>query len=141
VGREKGIVLALAIALLVALAAGCGGSSDAAPLKKPQFVKQADEVCATAQEERADQREELTESEDSAEDVMQTLLEPVENMTSDLADLGPPVGQEKEVEAIIAAYEQGVSKLEAEPEAADAPTAFDMANKLAEDYGLNDCVI
>jgi hypothetical protein len=142
VGREKGILFALVTALLAALVVGCGGSSsDAAPLKKSQFVKQADEVCASAQKERADQRGELTESEDAGGELMQTLLEPVETMTDDLAELGPPVGQEKEVEAIIAAYQQGISKLEAEPNAPDASTAFDKANEMAEGYGLSDCVI
>jgi septal ring factor EnvC (AmiA/AmiB activator) len=141
VGRGRGVFLALAAALLAALIVGCGGSSEAAPLKKSQFVKQADEVCASTQKERAEQSDELAESEDSEEDLMRALLEPVENMTDELADLGPPAGQEKEVEAIIAAYEKGISKLEADPGASDVPLAFDQANQLAADYGLTDCVI
>lgn len=133
--------MALAAAALTLLALGCGGSSDAAPLKKSQFVKQADEVCASAQAERGEQKDELTESEDSEEEVMQTLLDPVENMVDGLSDLGPPKGQEKEVEAIIAAYEEGIASLEAEPTGPDAVSAFDKASKLAEGYGLSDCTI
>src|ERR1044071_6678232 len=130
--------MGLAAAALTLLALGCGGSSDAAPLKRPQFVKQASEVCAGAQAERTEQKDELTESEDSEEEVMQTLLEPVENMADGLSALGPPEGEEKEVEAMIAAYEEGIASLEAEPTGPDAVSAFDKANGLAEGFGLSD---
>lgn len=143
VGRETRLLHAalLALALLALVVAGCGGSSDAAPLKKSQFVKEADQICATAQQERAGQKEELTESEDSGEEIMQLLLEPVQKMTDELGDLGPPEGQEKEVEAIIAAYEEGIAQLEAEPGGPEAVSAFDKANGLAEGYGLSGCTI
>jgi hypothetical protein len=136
-----------AATLLAALASGCGGSSEAAPLKKPQFVKEANAICATAQGERKAQVEALAEqSENSdgsedAKEVMQTLLEPVGKMSDELGDLGPPKGEEKEVKAIIAAYEEGASKLEADPGGPDSVSAFDKANELAEAYGLTDCTI
>ncbi len=143
----KRFVLAAAVALLlVALAAGCGGSSDAAPLKKSQFVAQADGICASAKAEQEELGKEFAEQgeADGSEDpesVMQEILDPVAKMTDDLADLGPPVGQEKEVEAIIAAYEDGIAKLEAELAGEGTVSAFDKANELAEGYGLEDCTI
>jgi hypothetical protein len=143
----KRFVLAGVVAgLLAVLAIGCGGSSDAAPLKKPQFVAQAEEICATAQTEQDELGKEFAQQgeSDGSEDteaVMQEILEPVETMTEDLADLGPPKGQEKEVEAIIAAYEAGIAKLEAEPAGEGTVSAFDKANKLAEAYGLYGCTI
>jgi hypothetical protein len=130
----------LAAGLLVALAVGCGGSSEAAPLKKAQFIKQGDAICATAQAEREGQREELLEQ-SSESDAMQILLEPIENMTGELGDLGVPVGQEKQVEAIISAYEEGAAKLEADPGGPNSAAAFDKANELAADYGLTGCSI
>lgn len=143
----KRFVFAGAVAgLLAVLALGCGGSSDAAPLKKPQFVAQAEEICATAQTEQDELGKEFSKqgASDGSEDqeaVMQEILEPVEKMSEGLADLGPPKGQEKEVEAIIAAYEDGIAKLEAEPAGEGTASVFDKANKLAEGYGLHGCTI
>lgn len=135
------------LVLLAALAAGCGGSSDAAPLKKSQFVAQADAICVTAQEEREAQGKEMADqgadadSSEDPEEVMQEILEPVEKMTDELSDLGPPKGEEKQVEAIVAAYEEGSEALEADPGGPDSVSAFDKANKLATEYGLSDCTI
>jgi hypothetical protein len=130
----------LTVALLAALALGCGGSSEAAPLKKAQFIKQGDAICATAQAEREDQRKEMA-GQSSESDVMQVLLQPIENMTKELDDLGVPVGQEKRVEAIVVAYEDGIAKLEADPGGPDSVAAFRTASKLAADYGLTGCSI
>lgn len=144
IGRRRVVPALLSAGLIVALAllaAGCGGSSEAAPLKLPQFVKQGNEICVSAQKERTEQKDELSESEDSEEEVMQTLLEPIVGMVDDLSDLGPPEGQEKKVEAVIAAFEAGIAKLEAEPAGPDTVSAFDKANKLAENYGLTECTI
>jgi hypothetical protein len=141
--RQIGIAAAVA-GLLATLALGCGGSSEAAPLKKPQFVKQANAVCVTTQAEREAQGKEIAKQGSSSEDpeaVMQQLLEPVEKMTQELGNLGPPKGDEKQVEAIIEAYEAAASKLEADPGGADSSSAFDQANKLAAAYGLTDCTI
>ena len=143
---QRALLALAAVALLAALATGCGDSSEAAPLKKSQFVKQADAICATAQGEREAQAKELAEqgeSDDSedAEEAIQKILEPVDKMTDELGDLGPPKGEEKEVEAIVAAYEEGASKLEADPAGPDSVSAFDKANQLAEDYGLTGCTI
>lgn len=135
------LLVAGLVAALALLGTGCGGSSEAAPLKKSQFVKEADEICTNAQKERAEQSDELRESDDSEEEVMQKLLEPVEGMVSEISDLGPPKGEEKEVEAIIAAYEAGIEQLESEPAGQNTVSAFDKANKLAEGYGLTDCTI
>jgi hypothetical protein len=127
--------------LLSSLAFGCGGSSQPEALTKPEFLKQANAICAEAQEERAAQSKGLSESDSSAEAGMQQLLEPVEKMTGELGDLGPPAGDQKEVEAIVAAYEDGTAALEAEPAGAEAASAYAQANKLAAMYGLTDCSI
>ena len=138
---------ALLAALLAALVAGCGGSSDAAPLKKPQFVKQANAICVEAQQERAAVSKELSKQgggsggSAEAEEVMTELLEPIEGMTERLSELAPPKGQEREVEAIVAAYEKGTSQLQGGPEGKTAVTAFDEADQLALAYGLTECTI
>lgn len=145
--NSAAFLAAFVVALLTAAAIGCGGSSEAAPLKKAEFVNQANAICVTAQAEREGQRQELAESADEsggpgeAEAVMALLLEPIDQMTEELGDLGPPKGQEKEVAAIVAAYEEGASKLEADPSGVDSSAAFDKANELAQEYGLKACTI
>lgn len=133
----------LAVVLLSSLAIGCGGSSDAAPLKKTQFVKQGNAICATMQAERDSQTKEAQKQLSGADETeaMSFALEPVETMTDELGELGAPTGQEEEVEAIIAAFEDGVSQLEAEPTGPKSATAFEQADKQAAAYGLTECTI
>ncbi|HUB99347.1 MAG TPA: hypothetical protein VMS11_05945 [Solirubrobacterales bacterium] len=142
--REKGWVCSGAIALVVAclVFAGCGGSGSD-PLTKAEFLKQGNAICATMQNERASQAKdaeaELADADE--EETMSFALEPVETMTDELGDLGPPEGQEKEVEAIIAAFEDGTSQLEAEPTGPKSISAFAQADKKATAYGLTECTI
>lgn len=145
--RARGLLALTAMALVVVAAVGCGGSSEAAPLKRSAFIKQGNAICAETQAERADQEEELKdesgESGDSeeAEAVMGVLLGPVDKMTDELGNLGAPAGQEKEVEAIIAAFEKAASNLEEQPTGPKAVSAFDEANQMAVAYGLSECAI
>jgi hypothetical protein len=137
---------ALATVVLASIGIGCGGSGEAEPLTKPAFMAQASAVCAKAQTAREGQRQELAElgGDSGAEDpaaVMDLLLKPVEEMSDELGDLGPPKGEEAEVGAIVSAYEEGAAELEADPVAGNAVTAFDRANRLAAAYGLTECAI
>jgi len=135
--------------LLIALAGiGCGDSADAGPLTKSQFLLQADSICRTAEEEREEALKEAAEQEDTGSGseaeyfVSEVALPPIESMNEDLGDLVPPRGDEKEVEAIIAAFEQGIGRIEADPtDLTIAVSAFTKANQLSEAYGLKDCTI
>jgi hypothetical protein len=73
--------------------------------------------------------------------VVEHLVAPVGTMAEELGGLGPPKGDEKQVAAIVKAFEAGVAKLEADPLASNAPSAFAKADELAAAYGLTDCVI
>jgi hypothetical protein len=131
---------ALAIALI---AAGCGGSGESAPLKKPQFVTQANSICRNAEAERDTAlREAASSNPEVAALATETALPPIQKMTEELGELGPPVGHEKEVGAIIGAFEKGIKSVEANPsDVASDVSAFTRANELAEEYGLTDCQI
>ena len=136
------------IATAALVVAGCGSSdSHSAPLTKSAFVEQANGICKHATEERKQGTEEAVakaseagESEE-AQVFTETLLAPVETMTEELGDLGPPRHLEDQVEAIIAAFEGGTEELEADPGFAKAPSAFSEANELAARYGLTECTI
>jgi hypothetical protein len=135
----------LTIAVIVA---GCGsGDSQSAPLTKSAFVEQANGICKNATEERQQGTKEAVakaaeaDESDEAQVFTETLLAPVETMTEELGDLGPPKQQEKQVEAIIAAFEGGAEELEADPGFTKGSTAFSEANELAARYGLTECTI
>jgi hypothetical protein len=129
------------VSVIGLVAEGCGGSGKADPLKRPQFVRQADAICRNAEKERGKARKEAGDQ--SATDfITGAALPPIQTMTEELDELGPPPGEGKEVRAIISAFEGGIKKVEADPtDISAAVSAFDPANKLAEEYGLFECII
>jgi hypothetical protein len=142
--RGKAAYVGTIMALMVALAAaGCGGSGTPDPLKKSEFIAQADAICRTANSERTKAMREAASSESEATElVTETALPPIQKMTEELSGLGPPVGDQKEVQAIISAFEQGIKKIEADPTNLHSVVhAFDKADELSEAYGLVDCTI
>jgi hypothetical protein len=141
--RESRWLAVLGAVFALAAANGCGGgSSDSEPLKRPEFVEKANAICLEADEDRKQGTEDLVDGEDARQSqITEALVAPVEAMSDELSELGPPPGDAKEVEAIVSAFEAGVAKLEADPTARGAATAFDRANELAKDYGLTDCTV
>lgn len=125
---------------------GCGSSSEADTVTKSEFVKQANRICGSAQSERLEtlaavkgdpkpQREE--------ELVTNVILPQIQQMVEELGELRPSKGDEREVQAIVSAFEGGVQQVEASAGAdltKDA-AAFNNANELAKDYGLTACRI
>lgn len=125
---------------------GCGGSGDSEPLNKPAFVEEASAICVEADEERQQGTDDLVDGDEvdpseEAEVVSDALVAPVQTMAEELGDLGPPKGDEKQVEAIVAAFEAGAAKAEADPVGSEAELPFAKANELALEYGLSDCTI
>jgi len=125
---------------------GCGGSGDSGPLKKSAFVEEANAICVEAEEERKQGTDDLVDGDEvdpseEAEVVSEALVSPVQTMAEELGDLGPPKGDEKQVEAIVAAFEAGIAKAEADPVGSESGLPFAKANELALEYGLTDCTI
>jgi hypothetical protein len=144
-GRSRGVFALATIFLVVSIVvAGCGG--DSKPLTEAEFVKQGNEICEAATKERSEVTKELSKQGGSGgakegEEATEELLDPVRKMTEELADLSPPEGQEKKVEAIVAAFEAGISKVEAEPAGSKTAFAFSKANQLAAESGLTSCSV
>ena len=142
--RVTGAVLGALVAAM--LIYGCGGG-DPEPLPKTAFLKQGNEICARAEKTRAEDSKALAENEGGSGDeelesfVSDAVAPSVGDMTSELGDLGAPKGEEKQVEKIIAEYEAGLEKLEAEPKLMLEGDPFAAANKMAGEYGLTECVI
>lgn len=137
----------LAIALIVA---GCG-SSEPDPLTKAEFVKQGNSICLQSGEEREAALKEAAKegaqgSEESSEAelekyVTEVALPPIQKMTEELDGLGAPKKDEKQVAAIVAEFESAIQKLEANPQGTMIVDAFTGADKMAEAYGLTNCLI
>lgn len=136
---------AAAVAALIAMSAiaGCGGSDEPESLKKPQFVEQANSICENSESDRNEAMQDAADGEaGGAESATEAALPSIQEMIEELSDLGPPAGDEQEVQAIIAAFEDGAKKLEAGPaELASTVGAFERADQLAEEYGLTACAI
>lgn len=150
---------AAALAAVAALAAGCGGGEDeggfspvvAEPIAKVEFLRQADQICLASE----------SRIEAAADDLLTGPGEPdpaeVERIALDLVvpalqsevvairALGAPEGDEQEVEAILAATEEGIAAIEADPrgltEAGSVPAPLARAERLARAYGSQQCGI
>jgi hypothetical protein len=145
-----------ALAVLVALAtviAGCGGGDDSATsgsLTKAEFIKKADAICEKGNDsintevdefakEKGTTPEKMTK-EQQEEFVEQVVAEDIRSQAEEIGDLGAPSGDEKQIEAMVEAVEDGAGEIEEEPK-----VLFGKSNplaegtKLAKEYGLKVC--
>lgn len=147
----KQLITLCAVVLAAALVvAGCGSDSDTAPISKAEFIKQADAACQESQkaiqedfsdylEEHQDQKK-ATEQ-DYAELVATVFVPNAEAEVEAIRDLGVPSGDEKKVEALIAAREESIETATNDPQAVinDGEKVFAPSRKLAAEYGLEVC--
>lgn len=136
------ITLSLAAVLAVALA-GCGGSGK--PMTKQAFIQQGNEICVNGTKEReaavAEAAKEGGEELGPEEVLTEAALPATEDMVGELDGLRVPEGDEKQVEAIISGFEEGIEAVEADPKKGLGSAAFKKANEAATAYGLSDCGI
>jgi len=135
----------LAVALAAgALAAGCGDDTD----PKEEYIAKGDEICArgtfkigrTAQDRFGSPAPPPEQAPQFARQKIVPILE--QRVVTKLRELEPPEGDEEQVEAIYDELEQAVDRLRANPELITEPNtggAFDQANRLAQDYGFEQC--
>ena len=150
----KAAAIAFAVA---AFFAGCGDDSDeggfspvvSEPLSKVEFLRQADEICVSTE----------SQIEAAADDLLAGKEEPppseVERIAIDIVvpaleaevaaieALGAPEGDEPEVKAILAATEQGIAEIEADPRGLvdGPPKSLRDAATLSREYGAQQCGI
>ncbi len=146
---KKGAFLALAALAVLLAFAGCGGGDDeTTALTKAEFAKQANAACKEHRKEREELFQEVSSSIDASEVtradqemlIDKVLLEPYEKTIESLKSLGAPEGDEEQVEAIIAAMEKTVKKVEENPLLAlRSSSQFAEPNSLSGKYGLTEC--
>jgi hypothetical protein len=139
------VVLGLAL-----IGAGCGG--DDAP-SKSDYLADANEICKSSEEELDKAGDEYFQGldipqggEPSQEQITQFVEEEavpaLESLIADLRDLTPPEGDEDTVEAIYDAADEGIAEVREDPSAFtgdEQPASFQEADRLARDYGLDQC--
>jgi hypothetical protein len=156
-------VVAVTVMLLVS---GCGGSDESArttnvsvpnrPLTKEEFVKRADEICQTADEDVYDEaviyreRHEKKERDELGpipfeEKIIRAIVFPsIRKQIRELEALGIPEGEEKTVKALLAAAALGMKKAEMDPYEIEGENPskypFDRYSELSREYGLGECV-
>jgi hypothetical protein len=131
--------------------AGDGAANDAPALTKAEFIKQGDEICANASTVFAEGIEDFMSDHDldpseppSDEDeealVAEVIVPAYKQQAEELGELGPPKGEEQQVEEIVSGYEDVVAEGEADPSSLtgeDDPFA-DVKAKASE-FGLKFC--
>jgi hypothetical protein len=145
-------MLMCAFATMVA-AAGCGGDSGngttTASIDKAEFVKRANAICTEGQEKLQTGFEALTHEQSASSSVAakeeewvnRVVAPSISQEVGELRALGTPRHDGGRVEALLAAVEDGLQKLKADPKSVLATSAkkFAVAIGRAEAYGLDAC--
>lgn len=164
---SKRVLASLLGALAVALiAAGCGGGGDdsssssssgggdstesSSSLTKAEFIKQGDEICKEGDAAIEGEATEFAEENDintekpteaQQEEVIEQVVGPaIKRQSEEIADLGPPEGEEEAVEDIVAAVGRGAEEIEEDPKAVlKGGNPLQEAAKLAKAFGFKQC--
>lgn len=145
----------LAAGMVFALAAfaGCGGGEDDGggeeALTKVEFIAQGDAICEKAENQAETEAEAFAEEngfdlekatdEELEEAIAEVLVPALERQSEEIDALGPPEGDEEEVEAIVVALEDGTAAVEDDPSSVLEGSPLKEASQLAKDYGFKTC--
>jgi hypothetical protein len=153
--RFASALTGLALVTSVALA-GCGGGGSgddtypagvSRPLAKVEFLAEADRIChsTNARIEAAADDLATGPSEPSPAEVRRVVIgiaiPALEAEVRAIRAIGVPKGDDREVAAIIAATEEGIEQIRADPEGVldGPPPALRRAGRLALAYGSAEC--
>lgn len=122
-----------------------------AAIAKPEFLKQANAICADTNQELIKTSEEFTKEKNLPENSRPTdaqlgeltklVMPAINRQVEELRALGAPAGDEAEVNAILSAVEVAMEEGEKDPATIFGVDggAFAKANRLAIDYGMEKC--
>jgi hypothetical protein len=141
--------------VLAAAAAGCGSDDEPGdfspvvsdPLSKVEFLREADRICFASEARIEAAADDLvtggSEPEPSeVERVAISIVVPaLESEVRAIRAIGAPEGDEQQVDAILAATEQGIAAIERDPRGLldGVPAPLTRAQRLAEAYGSRQC--
>ena len=145
----------LALGLVLA-AAGCGGGGEttsayppgvARPIDKVEFLREAESICESTNARVEAAADDLVGGRNAPPPgevrriVIGIVIPALEAEVAAISSLGAPAGDEREIEAIIAAVEAGIAELRADPLSAleGPPPGLVRAGRLAANYGSRAC--
>lgn len=152
--RKRTMAILAASLAAGSLLAACGGDDDddgngGEALSKAEYIRQGDAICAEgdreieqAAEEQFGGSEDQPTEEEIGEFAQEEVLPNLQDQIDRLRELPAPEGDEEEVEAIYDAADEGIQQLEeAGPEGfvEQGDEAFEEANRLAGEYGFQNC--
>lgn len=124
---------------------GSGSTSNAKPLTKKEFIAKGDAICGEIPQEYEVKRQQVIKEapkKATPEEInLKAAVPPIFKAVESFEKLGPPKGEEAEVEAIIDALEAAGKGLEKEPSAPLTGTGSPYAEfqKLTKEYGFSFC--
>lgn len=140
---------------LLLFASGCGEDDDeggfspvvSEPLTKVEFLREADRICLGAEAQIEAAADDLLigrgrPDPDEVERVALRVVVPsLEAEVEAIRALTPPPGDEARIEAILAATEEGIAAVRANPRdvSGGVPAPLRRAQRLAEAYGSREC--
>jgi hypothetical protein len=165
---KKRLLAATTLALATgSIAAGCGGDDNTttvsgasgatgaqgAPLSKDAFLAKANAICKQGDQDISQAGKQffkslgLSQNQQPSADqfkqfATQTLVPKVQAQISAIEALPAPSGDEDQVTAITDSAQQSLDKIKADPsllEASGGDDPFANTDKLAKDYGLDEC--
>jgi len=146
------LITSLLSVALIAIA-GCGGSndsSDATAPTKAAFVKEADAICAKADEAKIAGMRAFLRDNDSVDQMSRSELAavvvdlgipPIEAEAKELRSLTPPLGDEEKWDEMLSQIDTGIAEAKAHPEdlTEEAKNPFKQANAEGKAYGFVRC--
>lgn len=139
----------LLVAAVASLFAGCSGDDDrtvsTTSLDKAEYVERADAICAEGRLRALRYQPSAGGGQTAAaaqKAIDESVLPAVQEVVDELYELGAPGGQEEQIDAFLAAFQQGVD----DGEDLEVPTferferVMAPAGKLARKAGLQDCI-
>jgi hypothetical protein len=148
--------LAAPLAALLLLGAGCGDGDEAEdgfppgvaqPQTKVEFLREADRICLSQDAQIEAAADDLVNAPGRPPPAqvrrlaLGIVVPALEAEVRAIGALPVPVGDEREVEAILAATERGIAQIEADPASLvdGPPPGLREAGRLAERYGSRQC--
>jgi hypothetical protein len=149
-GLSRHLWVGLVFTILLALV-GCGGGDDEeqpTSLTKTEYVKQADAICAKAEQRQRKLAQEYSRNNKNAKPgpkatealILFAGIPPMKVETKELSDLPPPVKEAVKAKAYVDALENGIKVASKEPGTIlISPGAFSQAEEVAKDFGFKTC--
>lgn len=147
---KRFIALLAGVVAIVAVVAGCGGSDDSSSLSKAEFIKQGDEICKNASAQIESEAEEFAKKNNvdtsnptkkQQEEVIAAVVAPgLRSEADELEALGTPEEDGPKAEAVLAALDSGVGKIEDDAAVVlGSANPLEKASKLAGEFGFKTC--